>query len=83
MRNWRDALVAVAVRPWLWPTALRQAVELAPRQWWRRRPFLPLPDPAYMAFRLETMYGGAQPRAGEGDVVEYLLWCRRYRRSLR
>ena len=82
MRGWAEALVAVALRPWLWPTAGRQAVELAPRGWWRRRPFLPLPDPAYLAFRLETMYGGAERRPRGGDVVDYLRWCRSYRRSL-
>jgi hypothetical protein len=65
---------AVVVRPRLWPTALRQAHRLAAPGWWRRPPFLPLPDPDYLAFRLETQYGSA-PQAPE-DVVAYLEWCR-------
>ena len=80
---WAGAVLGVVVRPALWPTAVRQALLLAPPGWWRRRPFLPVPDRAYLAFRLETMYGGAAPRPRPGDVVEYLRWCRRYRRSVR
>lgn len=74
---------AVALRPDLWATAVRQLVALAPRRWWRRRPFLPVPDGDYLAFRLEAMYGSATPEAGSGDVVAYLEWCRRHRRTLR
>jgi hypothetical protein len=71
------ALAALARRPTLWPTAVRQAVVLAAPGWWRRRPFLPLPAPDYLRFRLQTAYGGD----GEGppdpaDLVTYLHWCR-------
>lgn len=41
----------------------------------RRRPFLPLPDPAYLRFRLQTQYGDDRP-AEPGDVITYLHWCR-------
>lgn len=81
--RWLGPVAAVAARPWLWPTAARQAVVLAPAGWWRRRPFLPLPDPAYLAFRLETMYGGHAPRPVGRDVIGYLRWCRSYRRLAR
>lgn len=72
-------MLAVAGRPSLWAVALRQALVLARPGWWRRRPFLPLPDPSYLRFRLQTAYGGA----GDGppaarDVVAYLHWCREY-----
>mgnify|MGYP003353646025 CR=1 FL=1 len=37
--------------------------------------FLPLPDPEYLAFRLETQYGSdAAPETH--DVVSFLRWCR-------
>ena len=73
---WARATGAVLARPWLWPTAGRQLWRLARPGWWRRRPFLPLPDPDYLHFRLETQYGAAGvPRAE--DVVAYLAWCRR------
>jgi hypothetical protein len=45
------------------------------RDWWRTAPFLPVPDPAYVAFRLETQYGAAGAPSAH-DVVTYLAWCR-------
>ena len=44
-------------------------------QWWQRPPFLPLPDPAYVRFRLETQYGDAAP-VDPDDLIAYLEWCR-------
>ncbi|MDQ3574198.1 MAG: hypothetical protein M3378_09490 [Actinomycetota bacterium] len=76
-------VAAVLVRPWLWATALRQAMALTPRGWWRRRPHLPWPDPAYLAFRLETMYGDSSRSPAPREVVAYLRWCRMQRRGLR
>jgi hypothetical protein len=72
---WVRAAVLVLARPELWWTALRQALRLAPRRWWTRPPFLPLPDPDYLRFRFETQYG-ADGRADPRDLVEYLQWCR-------
>jgi hypothetical protein len=70
------AAVAVLVRPSLWVTAVRQIVRLAPERWWQRRPYLPLPDADYLAFRLTTMYGGEGRAPEPADVVAYLTWCR-------
>lgn len=54
---------------------------MAPLGWWRRPPYLPLPDRAYLRFRLETQYGeGGAPRPG--DLVTYLDWCRAEERAL-
>jgi hypothetical protein len=74
-----EVVAAVARRPRLWPAALRQARALSPRGWWRRPPFVPLPPPAYLAFRLETQYGDPGHRPEPADVVRYLAWCQRYR----
>lgn len=68
-------VAAVLRRPGLWPTAVIQVRRLAPPGWWRRRPFLPVPDPDYLRFRLETQYGSDQAPE-PGDVVTYLRWCR-------
>ncbi len=68
--------LAVARRPGLWVTALRQASVLAVPGWWHEPPHLPLPDPAYLRFRSQTMYGDAERRPDPGDVVTYLEWCR-------
>jgi hypothetical protein len=65
----------VATHPRLWATALRQARRLARPRWWRRAPWLPLPDADYLRFRFETQYGNAP--ADPRDVVAYLEWCRR------
>ncbi|MDP9070869.1 MAG: hypothetical protein M3N68_06220 [Actinomycetota bacterium] len=77
------AAFAVAVRPSLWATALRQMLVLAAPAWWRRRPFLPLPDAAYVAFRLQAMYGDPRHQPVPADVVTYLRWCRGFRQSVR
>ncbi len=73
-RFWVASAARVAARPALWPVALRQARRIARPGWGRRPPFLPLPDRAYLRYRLETQYGpGGVPRPD--DVVEYLRWC--------
>ncbi|MGE3619313.1 MAG: hypothetical protein AB7L84_02530 [Acidimicrobiia bacterium] len=74
-------VVAVARHPGLWVTAVRQLAVLAAPGWWRRPPFLPLPDRAYLRFRLQTAYGGeGELDALSGDdVVAYLRWCRAQR----
>lgn len=73
---------AVVVRPWLWATALAQAIRLVPRGWWRTAPFLPFPSRAYLEFRLVTQYGAghgvARGPIRSKDVVAYLQWCRRW-----
>jgi hypothetical protein len=62
----------------LWPTAISQAFRLARPRWWRRPPFLPLPDPDYVRFRMQTAYG-SEGAPEPGDLVAYLNWCREFR----
>ncbi|CAN5806669.1 hypothetical protein BH10ACT1_BH10ACT1_42120 [soil metagenome] len=76
-RFWLVVAVALLRRPGLWPTAAEQAGRLARPGWWRRRPFLPLPDPDYLRFRLETQYGSDREPEPQ-DVVVYLGWCREF-----
>ena len=80
IRSWAGpAAAAVLRRPWLWTTAVRQVRVLAAPGWWRRRPWLPVPDPAYMGFRLLTQYGDSNHAPEPDDVVTYLRWCRSFR----
>ena len=73
----RRVAPAVARRPDLWPAAARQAWRLVPRRWWSAPPFLPVPDRAWLAFRLETQYGGdGRGPVDPADVVAFLEWCR-------
>lgn len=69
--------LGVLAHPSLWGIAVVQVLRLAPAGWWRRRPFLPLPDPGYLRFRLETQYGDDH-RPEPQDVLTYLRWCRRF-----
>ena len=68
-------VAAIAARPSLWPVAVRQAGRLARPGWWRRAPFLPLPAPDYLRFRMETQYGDELHRPEPADVIHYLTWC--------
>jgi hypothetical protein len=53
---------------------------LAAPGWWRRPPFLPLPAPDYLRFRLQTAYGGDGDRVPDPeDLVTYLRWVRNLR----
>lgn len=73
------AAVAVLAHPGLWPTAVRQMRRLARPAWWRRAPFLPLPDKGYLSFRMSTQYGSTETRFEAADVLSYLRWCREWR----
>ena len=76
---WRVARV-LATRPDLWVTAAVQGRRLVPNGWWRRRPFLPVPDRAWIRFRLQTAYGDPGHAPPPEDVVAWLQWCRSWDR---
>jgi hypothetical protein len=69
------AAAAVARRPRLWAPAVGQVRRLAPDRWWARRPFLPVPDRAWLRFRMETQYGDPDHRPAPADVVQWLDWA--------
>lgn len=73
---WTGVVAAVLWRPRLWSTAARQVLRLAPRHWWRHRPFLPLPAPDYLRFRMLTAFGGDATVPPAAELVSYLEWCR-------
>ena len=79
--TWPELGRAVLARPGLWPVALRAGRALVPHGWWRRPPFLPVPDRDYVRFRLVTAYGGegtTPPRSD--DLVRWLEWLRDFPR---
>ena len=78
-RWWARAALAVAARPALWPAAAVQVLRLARPGWWRRWPPLPVPDPEWLRFRLQTAYGDPRRPPEPQDVVLYLKWCRGWR----
>jgi hypothetical protein len=75
--------VAVARRPALWPIALVETLAMAPRNWWRHWPPVPVPSPRWLAFRMETAYGDVAARPLPADVVAWLVWCKVSRRRTR
>jgi hypothetical protein len=83
MTAWVRIALALARRPRLWPTAIRQMRRTAPKGWYRRPPFLPVPSGEYLRFRLVTQYGDPQHRPDAHDVVNYLSWCRQWETDAR
>ena len=70
------ALAARAVRDPRLALALgRVAWRFRAHRWWRRFPFLPLPERTYLQWRLYTAYvdGDAVPPAE--DVARYAKWA--------
>lgn len=70
---------AVARRPRLWLAALSTARSMVPARWWRRAPFLPVPDRQWLRFRLVTAYGGdgSEPMKVD-DVITFIDWRRSF-----
>jgi len=80
--RWLVALcLALLRRPTLWPVAARQICRLAAHGWWRRPPFMPLPDHLYAEFRSLTQYGDPGYEPEIGDVLVWLEWCRKTERG--
>jgi hypothetical protein len=76
----RRIVAALARHPDVWLEATRLAVAASPPGWWRRPPFLPVPDPAYLHWRAVTAYGGTGELPEDLDeMVDYLRWRRRHR----
>lgn len=49
------------------------------RHWYRRPPFLPLPDREYVRWRMDTAYGSPDAIPPAGDVERYARWAVRGR----
>ena len=77
----RGLPLIIARHPLLVRGVWDQIRALRPIRWWASSPHLPIPDPRYWRFRLETAYGGSgdvQPRSE--DVAEVLEWSHTMRR---
>lgn len=55
---------------------LRTAWAFRRRNWWRAAPFLPLPDRAYLRWRMYTAYGAEDAVPPADDVVRFARWRR-------
>lgn len=63
-----------ALRPALAVNLLRVFWRFRAHQWWRRAPFLPLPDREYLRWRMHTAYGDHDAVPPAGDVIRYARW---------
>lgn len=75
--------MAVGRRPDLWGEGVRAMFAVAAHRWWRRTPYLPLPDERYTAWRLATAHGAPGTRMEPDELIAYLEWRRKQHRPLR
>jgi len=54
---------------------LRVGWRFRSRGWYKRFPFLPLPDGAYLRWRMYTAYGDEHVVPPADDVVRYARWA--------
>lgn len=78
---WLRLVLALApraiVRPLLARDLMRVAWRFRSRDWWRRPPFLPLPDREYVRWRMHTAYGDADAVPPAEDLEKYARWVGR------
>lgn len=77
--NWLRLTAALAARSLIDPSVgadlLRVAWRLRRREWYRRPPFLPLPDAEYVRWRVYTAYGHGDMTPPAADIVRYARWA--------
>lgn len=64
------------VRPRLALDLLRTLWAFRRRAWWRRPPFLPLPDRTYLRWRMDTAYADEDAVPPVEDVIRFARWRR-------
>jgi hypothetical protein len=65
-----------AVNPRLAVDLLRTTWAFRRRRWWRKPPFLPLPDREYLRWRMYTAYGDEAAVPPVQDVIGFARWRR-------
>ena len=62
-------------RPRLGIDLLKIAWRFRSREWYKRFPFIPLPDPTYLRWRMYTAYGDYNAIPSARDVERYARWA--------
>ena len=77
--GWTRLSLSLALRAVRHPATgaalLRVAWRFRRRRWWRRAPFLPLPDRDYLRWRMHTAYGDYDTVPPVDDVIRYARWA--------
>lgn len=63
--------------------ALATGWAFRPLSWWRKPPFLPIPEPSYVQWRAYTAYGDPMKAIAGADLVSFLGWRIRFSRYVR
>ena len=78
--TWGALILALAGRAALSPRLavdlVRTAWAFRRRGWHARWPFLPLPDPVYLRWRMYTAYGDDAAVPPAADVIRFARWRR-------
>lgn len=78
--SWGRLSLALAARSVVNPALAVDLVSVAwrfrARDWYRHAPFLPLPDPTYLRWRMYTAYGDFDAVPSPDEVVRYAKWAR-------
>ena len=78
--SWLALSLALAgraiLRPRLALDLVRTAWAFRRRGWWKRLPFLPLPDREYLRWRMYTAYADESAVPPAEDVVRFARWRR-------
>lgn len=62
-------------RPSLALDLVRVSWRFRNRRWYRRFPFLPIPDREYVRWRMDTAYGSPDARPTADQVERYARWA--------
>lgn len=77
--SWLRLVLALTLRalrnPGVARDLLRVAWRFRARHWWRKAPFLPLPEREYVRWRMHTAYGDHDAVPPADDVVRYARWA--------
>jgi len=80
-QRWPRLFAALTVRALLRPSLARDLLATAwafrRRDWLLRPPFLPLPDPEYLRWRMYTAYGNEEVVPPVEDVIRFARWRRK------
>lgn len=68
-------------RPWLLPAVLGMAWAFRRRRWWSRAPFLPIPSPDYLRWRMDTAYGDPNAIPPQIEYERFVRWAATQRRA--
>lgn len=85
--TWLSLSLQLAARAVVRPALARDLLTVAWRfrrqHWWRRAPFLPLPDATYLRWRMYTAFGDHDAVPPPETVERYARWACRARISQR